>query len=271
MCGPGRWKATTVDMYAESTERSVLTTKYCSQLMQSGRYKRGVIHVWTDTDSTVTTQPLITAEAASVARGGRRWASTGRLEVTSNLPCCEWNVYGCNARLLIGSAALRCGHWKKLHPALYSCCCCSSPRGAVCCHGDHGHAGPNKATGNICIIATSAHKEVRVVAAAPGRGSPPATPSFTSPPQLWCYRVAEEAGRSLALESTAWRTEVIRLTFWPPACNQCFCRRGESQSPWWLRVWSRRPSQTLWRWARWSTAEPQLDPKAMKMIRQLQQ
>lgn len=80
----------------------------------------------------------------------------------------------------------------------------------MCCHGDRGHAAPNKATGNICIIATSAHKEVRVVAAAahiPARGSPPVTPSFTFPPptpptpptQLWCYRVAVDAGRSLAL------------------------------------------------------------------------
>lgn len=54
-------------------------------------------------------------------------------------------------------------HKKKLRPTL---CCCCSLRGTVCCHGDHGHAGPNKATGNICIIATSAHKEVRVIAAA---------------------------------------------------------------------------------------------------------
>lgn len=184
----------------------------------------------------------------------------------------ECERFQCSA--LIGSAALHCGHWK-LRPTLCCCCCrscCCSPRCAVCCHGDHGHAGPNKATGNICIITTSAHKEVHVIAAAHVYkmlpGAPLVTPSFTFSVALMlsCCR----GRRLLALKSTMSRTKLIRLTFWPPACNQCFCQRGESQSPWWLRVWNKRQSQTLWRWARWSTAEPQLDPKDIKINRQLQ-
>lgn len=79
--------------------------------------------------------------------------------------------------------------------------------------------GPNKATGNICIRAQSAlsNRWLRTYNSA--------------------HRPDCSARKKIPREST--------LTFWLLACNRRFCRRGESQSPWWRCVWNTRRFQTL--------------------------
>lgn len=98
---------------------------------------------------------------------------------------------------------------------------------------------------------------------------------WTHKVQIW-QQVTSASVRNLCSQSCNFKCIILccinrltALTFWFLAHNRHFCWRGESQSPWWRRVWNMKQSQTLWHEAPWSRAEPQPDPETAQGNRTL--